>query len=787
MKDWIETYTRLYTEQLKIEKTRVDEEVENLLPLSPNEMQVSFTANLRKLIEKGGKKGLLISATGTGKTYASAFALRDLNAKRVLFIAHRSRILSQSLESYKRIFGNKISMGLLNGDNKDVNGKDFVFSTIMMLHKDEFLTRFKPDEFDYIVIDEVHKAGAASYLKVMNYFKPKFYLGMSATPERTDGFDIYSLFDHNIVYEIRLEQALEEKLLCPFHYFGIADFVDDKSEIRDLSDFKDLVSDKRVDYVIEKANYFGHSGDRVKGLIFVSSKEEGNELSRLFNERGFKTVFLSADDNEDYRDECIDKLETDGPNYLDYIFIIDIFNEGIDIPSVNQVIFLRPTQSPIIFVQQLGRGLRKFDNKDYVVIIDFIANYENNYLIPIALSGDKGKDKDSIRKYVASGNVIIPGCSSVQFDQISEKHIYNALDNAKINVVGAIKSEYFKVKNRVGRITTLFELDEFSNINVPTILSNNNIDSYYGFLIKYEPDFKVRLSVVAEIMLAFVSKKLIQGKRVYDLLLLRELVIEGKNSYNSFLAKLNLIYKESVDEHLRESLYNLLTNNFCISAVTKKNFNKAIFLEKDENGFIVGSSSFVNELENPDFKKLLLEELDFGIKEYEDNYRNHYKDTDLVLNKKYSYEDVCLLLRWKINVNGLNIGGYKFDDYSNTMPVFINYNKDPSIQESINYNDKFLSTTDVVSMSKSKRNLDSPDADRILNAKKNGTKIYLFMRKDKKDKGEEKFFYFLGEISVNPPLVMTKNKNNEDLFEITWRLDVPVSEDIYDYITKVSL
>lgn len=228
---------------------------------------------------------------------------------------------------------------------------------------------------------------------------------MSASPDRTDGFDVYSLFDHNIACEIRLQTALENDLLCPFHYFGIQDLKVNGGQV-DVGDFKDLTSEERVKNIIDVAEYYGYSGDRVRGLVFCSGTDEAQALSALFNSidkknsgRKYRTVALTGKDSEAVRRKAVEMLAADSADedeILDYIFTVDIFNEGVDIPEINQVIMLRPTESAIIFVQQLGRGLRKAKGKEYVVVLDFIANYDNNYLIPIALSGDRTGNKDNI-------------------------------------------------------------------------------------------------------------------------------------------------------------------------------------------------------------------------------------------------------------------------------------------------------------------------------------------------------------------------------------------------------
>ena len=199
--------------------------------LKPNMMQAGFIANLQKLYKDGEKKALLISATGTGKTYASAFALREANPKRALFLVHREQTAKQAIDSYKRVFGRQKTFGLLSGSSREVEA-DYLFATMNMMAKPKVREQFAPDEFQMIVIDEAHRTGSSSYQAIMNYFQPDFWLGMTASPERTDDFDVFQAFDHNIAYEIRLQQAMEENLLCPFHYFGITDLRTDEKNRR---------------------------------------------------------------------------------------------------------------------------------------------------------------------------------------------------------------------------------------------------------------------------------------------------------------------------------------------------------------------------------------------------------------------------------------------------------------------------------------------------------------------------------------------------------------------------
>lgn len=288
--------------------------------LQPNPMQEQFILNIEEIIQKGGKRALLISATGTGKTYASAFALRKLFTnklfpnKKALFLSHREQINKQALKSYKRIFGKNVPMELLSGNQNDIEkakSGEFLFSTMNMMARTDIMEQFKPNEYSVIVLDECHRSGAASYQRIINYFKPELLLGMSASPERTDNFDVFSLFDHNIACEIRLQQALENDLLCPFHYFGITDLeIDGESD--DLNRFRQLTADKRVEYIIRQAEYYGYSGNRVKGLIFCSSKDEAKELSRKFNLTDkYHTMMLCGDNSQEERESAIERLVDD--------------------------------------------------------------------------------------------------------------------------------------------------------------------------------------------------------------------------------------------------------------------------------------------------------------------------------------------------------------------------------------------------------------------------------------------------------------------------------------------
>jgi len=276
-------------------------------------MQAEALTNLKKLRSENKNKALLISATGTGKTYLSAFDAKEFKPRRLLFVVHRANIAKAAQRTFEQVFGYEKEMGFYSGSKKEVE-KDFIFSTIQTISREEHMSNFSPDHFDYIIIDESHRAGADSYKKIVNYFNPRFLLGMTATPERTDGFDIFSLYDHNIAYEIRLQKALEIEILSPFHYFGVTDLSINGQVVEEKSDFNLLTSVERVDRIIEQSEFYSCDDGNIRGLVFCSKVEEAKELSIQFSNRGYRSIALSGESSENQRNEAIDLLESNDSN-----------------------------------------------------------------------------------------------------------------------------------------------------------------------------------------------------------------------------------------------------------------------------------------------------------------------------------------------------------------------------------------------------------------------------------------------------------------------------------------
>ena len=767
LKDYINTYTKIYDEA---NKEKVILSVDNLInqKIEPNSMQIEFSQKFKQLNEQGGKRGLLISSTGTGKTYASAFALKNVDAKKVLFLAHRTTLLIQAISAYQRIFPNS-SFSILTGDKTyiknlndisyfDNNEYDFVFSTCEMMSKkiDDFIEVTK---FDYIVIDEVHRAGSNTYQKILNYFKPKFILGMTATPERTnDESLIFNLFDHNVIFEIRLEDALDYGLLCPFHYYGITDLKGINDETYDKQDFNKLFSNERVEYIIKQSNFYEYSGDRLRGLIFVSRKEEGRRLEILLNQKNYKTKFLDGSFSSSEREKYFRLLEETNKNneYLDFIISVDILNEGVDIPEVNQIIMLRPTQSSIIFIQQLGRGLRKWKNKDFVTIIDFIGNYDSNYMIAKAFSGSGNKEQ--ARLVVTSS--FIPGVSTIEFDEIAQKKIFESIKKTNFDTMSNFKIEYTHLKNRLNRIPNLTDFYEFTYFDPYRIIEK--FKSYQDFLLKIEKDLNYSQKELE--YYRFISKIISSGLRLDEVNAL-EYLIKNKNLTKYFDEKLiSLNKKLTIINEFNGSFYG--KNNDSLSLI-----NNSLNISEDFEE-ILKNSSFLDNINNLILMSKLRNNKFYGKK---------YKKSDLCLNSLYSREDVSIIFNCKVN-RASTIYGYQYLKEENVFPIFINYIKTPEISDATRYEDMFINRQKFQWNSRHGEYIESKNMQTLINSKNNNTKIYLFVRKSIDENSGSNKHYFLGEMSIIDFKEIMRNNFKYVLFNFA--LSDEVRSDLYEYFKK---
>lgn len=765
----INEYESKYNEEKEKHKNLIIKEENNFKLIKPNKMQIDFINSLNSLIEKGEKRALLISATGTGKTIASILGLKYLHGiklRRLLFVTHRLSILNQAKEVYDHFFKDEYSSSILDGENRCNIDADFIFASSSTINKKDVLNKFSKDAFDFIIIDEVHRVGDNNYQNLINYFKPKFLLGMSATPDRSDGYSLYNLFNYNIAYEIRILDALKENMLTPFIYYGVKDITVNGELIDDSSDFNKLTCDERVKNIIENSKFYGFSGTRLKGLIFVSTIEIGEELEKKFNEFGYRTKFLSGSTSLDDRKIYIKMLEEENnkKEQLDYILTVDIFNEGVDIPSVNQIIFLRPTQSSIIFLQQLGRGLRKYENKENTVVLDFIGNYKNNFMITKALC-KKSATKEELIKVVEG---ILPGSASIYFDKIAKEEIFKSIYNAKLNDSKNIFEQYKDVKGKLGHIPTLVEFEKYSGeskISSRVFLDmKSSFRSYYEFLFKKEEMYKnIEFNKIQSYILEYFGSFYFNGIRKKDIDIFKTLL---EDDYINLLdLKLN---KDEINYY--EGILNLSYN--------KPQFeyeNLFIF----ENNSIKVSYFFKNLLKNNYFKDMLEEEIEYA---YYSNKLNFNESNDFVLFERYQRKDVSRIILKPYNIAS-TVYGYQYYKDKNVCPIFIDYQKR---EEQISYNDYFINKNKFHWNSRKDRASTSGEIKELIKAyEENKVKILLFVQKSSEDG-----FYYLGEckiIDYKDSLDTFLNKGIEEKHNVVhfnFKLLNECRSDVYNYLTS---
>ena len=787
--------------------------------IEPNAMQRDALASIRQLRDEGQRRAIVISATGTGKTYLSAFDVREFHPKRMLYVANRDTILKAARESYQRVLGcDEAELGFLTGSSKQHDAK-YVFASVDTLrrHMEEW---YEPDDFDYVLIDEAHHSGANNYRSVIDYFsEARFMLGMTATPERTDSFDIFALFDHNIAYEIRLQKALDEDMLCPFHYYGVHEFLGDdgsrvdsaegisKSDKRQIQySLEELTEPSRVRYIIRKLEQYGSYGQQVTGLVFCSRIDEAEQLSHLFNqetnqqaERPYRTVAISGKTSLKDVENAVNRLEA---GELDYIFTVDKFNEGIDIPAINQIVMLRNTESSIVFTQQLGRGLRKFPHKTCVTVIDFIGNYANNYLIPVALYGNAG-DSDIVRKNLQREAV---GLSSISFDEISRKQVLKSLDTASWSDKKMLREQYSVMRNELGRIPMLTDVYRHDPSMVMTMAQKNS--SYFDFAREAETVLSneergsgfahtlLPVDAQGEQWLKMATEILLVAIRPQELVVLDELLTSCNKGVYSPISVLRL--KEAVATRFPasyhtdaqfESALRVLDWSFFDTAA-KKSYGECAVIERSDGGISLAPEFAARLVNNDTFRCFFVDNVRTGLKRFADLLEESAKtghslqdDRGFVYEHRYKMFEVERLLAWPKQINGSSVGGYLLPKEGGSMPVFVKY-------ANSQYADRFLNPQEMHWFSKDKRSFKSREIEWMAQGQGDADWgathfIPLFVMR-KADAEKLKMYYYVGRVGSCANMRETARDNSGEtvrLVEMDLRLTKPLSADLYQHLT----
>lgn len=457
----------------------------------PRGAQIEALCALEDTRAEGAKRALVQAATGVGKTYLAAFDSKSY--ERVLFVAHREEILKQAAASFRNV-RNSEDYGFFTGEEKSTD-KSVIFASVATLGRSEYLSEkyFAPDYFQYLVIDEFHHAVNEQYQRIVKYFKPQFLLGLTATPERMDGRNIYELCDYNVPYEISLKDAINKGMLVPFHYYGIYDDTDYSGLhlIRGRYDEKELnetyIGNVHRHDLIYK--YYCKYGSK-KALGFCCSRAHAEEMAKEFCERGIPSVAVYSNANGTYSEErgkAIEKLKS---GEIRVIFSVDMFNEGVDITSVDMVMFLRPTESPIVFLQQLGRGLRRSKGKEYLNVLDFIGNYEKAGRVRFLLTG---RTLEKNEYYNPADRSAFPDDCLIDFD-MKLIDLFSEMDKKHLKVRDQIRNEYYRVKEFLGRIPSRMDLFTYMDDDIYRVAITHSKDNPF----KRYLDFRKELGELTE-------------------------------------------------------------------------------------------------------------------------------------------------------------------------------------------------------------------------------------------------------------------------------------------------
>lgn len=735
-KEWITNYAKSWQSSKANNSLK-----QNSQKIIPNQMQRTALNELQGLINRGAHRGLVISATGTGKTYLGAFAVKENQPQKFLYVVHREQVARKAMQSFRRVIGgSQEDFGLISSQHHDFSSR-YLFATVQTLSQKKVLEQLSPQMFDFILMDEAHRAAAPSYQRLMDHFKPKFWLGMTATPDRMDNQDVYGIFDYHIAYEIRLRDALNNDMLVPFHYVGVQDYEANGEVIDETTNLKRLVASERVKYVLQQLEYYGYCGRQPRGLVFCSRQAEAREIAKQFTALGHPAIALTNQDSNYQRQEAVKRLEN---GELEYLITVDLFNEGVDIPSLNQIVMLRNTESRIVFLQQLGRGLRKYPGKDYVTVVDFIANYKHNYMIPLALNDDSSRDQDQARREVQLPQNI--GVSTINFSRVASERILTSLDKTKLDSIAELRRAYRELKQRLGRVPLLIDFLQSNSVSPAVFARNKLLDNYGSFLVKMGEE--VKLNQYENQILSFITKELLSGKRAHELILL-SLLKDQEVTKKQLIGALeqNSCY---VNEAVLRSLTDILSLRFFdvkVGKQTKKQqYGDQSIVTVNQGTYRLNSQIKKSLKQNSDFQRLFIDVLKTGLT-LSEKYDQRQQFT---LYQQYDRKDVCRLLNWPLDVSA-PMYGYRVAE--NECPIFITYHKKSPNQRNAIYDNQLQDGQSLRWYTRSPRHLSSAEVQRLIVGVDTGQqreKLHLFV---KRSDAVGKQFYYLGTAKIDPASV----------------------------------
>ena len=808
--DFIDEYEK-YKKSVNVQntfdyrKTKIEQENEFV----PNSMQKRVLQKLKETRINGNKKGLVISATGTGKTYLAAmdikqffeinsntenklFKINDKKSKtsniKFLFIAHREELLENAINVFSKILKiDKNEFGRIYGGLKEID-KSIIFASIQSLRN--CYNEFKPSFFDYVIVDEFHHSMSDSYLKTLSYFNPKFLLGLTATPKRMDGKDILSLCDYNVVDEIGIKEALEEDLIVPFHYFGINDYTINYDNIpykngkyNEKILLENLLLNTRTDYIVKKINKFGFDGDELSAVAFCQNIEHAFFMKEEFSKKGYKSAVITANTSSNERSEILEKFKN---KKIEILCVVDILNEGIDIPTINLLLFLRPTMSSTIFIQQIGRGLRKAKNKDFVTIIDFIGNHKKDYLLINYFSSEvDNKDtlftkKEKIINKIKNQFSNIPKSCYVELDRICQNRIIEKIEKINFSSKNILKEMYLDYKAEIGKSEDEFlQVRDFdTNIELFQELCLK-MHSFYNAQLQFEDSkiFKKEneknpLNKTEIEFLEYLEKK-ITLVEPFTFLIIDYLATEKEYINNSDLLNkykeffdikgnfeknylLNRIFEELIeDEILEKTLYG-----YKFSKKYEKLFSNGKLNEKNtmKSNQKVDKSNFINRL-----KQLIY----LGLNEFKRNDLDEFNENILISYKEYKRVELQILLDSKVPKGSWRAG------YANTdkdICLFATIDKTHIFQENLKYDNSLFADDIIQWISQPKTSHNSSVGQMFIHHKEKGFKVHIFIRK----------YAFMNGNKTNPFIYLGNaqyySSQGDKPMKILWKLNKKIPQ-----------
>ncbi len=710
----------------------------------------------------GNNRNLVVAATGCGKTVISAFDYdrycRENPGKpnRLLFVAHREEILEQSIETFRGVLKNP-NFGDLWVGNYKPESLDHLFISIQTLNSRKLYDELDPSYYDFVIVDEFHHAVAPIYKSPLDKLKPKILLGLTATPERMDGEDILKYFNGRIAAEIRLPEAIDRKLLCPFQYFGISDEIDfseikwsrggyDKSELSNILALSGKIAEKRADSVIRNIEKYTTSVDEMKALGFCVSKDHAKFMADFFNKNGIKSLELDSDSDKDKRATAKKKLES---GEVKVIFVVDLYNEGVDITSVNTVLFLRPTESLTIFLQQLGRGLRLDDSKDCLTVLDFIGqankkyNYEEKFA---ALLSHTGR---SVEGEIKNGFVSVPKGCYIQLEKIAEKYV---LDNIKssIETKNGLINKIATFTEDTGKELTFGNFLSYYKMDPRAFYRKDNFSRMCVYAKKLEdfdePYEKEMTSALSR--LSYIDSRRLLG---FVLKIIDKFADLGFNSFTE------------IEKRMLQMFYVTLWMDVIDYSNPAKAYNNFKALSQSRNILKEMKALLEYRFEHID---LVDKKLDFGF------------DCPLDLHCTYSRDQILVALDFMKPSTVRE--GVKWLPDKKIDVLFVTLNKsDKDYSPSTMYKDYAINETMFHWQSQSTTSEESPTGQRYIHHRKMGSKILLCVRDSKKDTWSNTPSYsVLGFVNY------VQHTGSKPM-NITWKLDDEIPAKFIKQVRKL--